>query len=136
MAYLIAIALAVLLFAGFLLLTRFERARGLRFFESLRNRVDEKTDKAVFVATHVDWSAFLSHFFRTLVARIAHDLAHASLIVVRVLERLLTRIVKYLRSARPQTPSIPEKPRFDMRASLSQFRLRRKRGTKTVEESV
>jgi len=136
MAYLIAIASALALFIGFLLLTRFERARGVRFLEGLRNTVDEKTDKALFVATHVDWSAFLSHFFRTLVARIAHDIAHASLIVVRVLERLLTRIVKYLRSTRPQTPSIPEKPRFDMRESLSQFRLVRKRKKETAPESL
>lgn len=127
MAYIIAIGIALILFGSFLALTRLETARGVRFFGSVRGKLDEKVGKAAFVVRHVDWSAFIAHLLRTLSARIAHDVAHTILIIVRVIERLLTRIVKYLRSRRQQVAHMADKPRFDMRASLRQFGLLKKK---------
>ena len=136
MAYIIAIAIALGLFFGFLLLTRLETSRGARFFGRARAKLDERVGKAAFVVSHVDWSAFTGHLVRTVTARIAHDVAHASLIIVRIVERLLTRMVKYLRSSRPHVAPVADKPRFDMQASLAQFKSKRPAKTQETEEIV
>jgi len=107
MTYLILIIVSIALFAGFLLLTRFEKKRGLRVAGMLRNKLDARTSRAVFIVSHVDWSAFVKHIVVTSAERIAHDIAHATLLIVRTLERLLTRAVKYLREKRG-APAITE----------------------------
>lgn len=122
MAYLIAIFASIALLAGFLALTRFEAVHGTRVLGSVRRRLDTRAERVGFVVSHVDWAAFTNHMVRTAAARIAHDLAHATLLVVRVLERMLTRFVKYLRSRRHQVATVTEKKKFDFRDSLKQFR--------------
>jgi len=107
MTYLILIAVSFLLLGGFLLLTAFERGRGLRVAGVWRNRLDAKTARMMFVVRHVDWGAFVRHLAVTAFERVAHDLAHATLVLVRALERLLTRMVKYLRERRGASP-LPE----------------------------
>ena len=122
MAFLIAIAISFLLLSGFLVLVRYETGHGTRYFASARARLDSRVEKAVFVARHVDWSAVVAHAVRSASARIVHDVAHAILIIVRILERLLTRIVRYLRASRQQAALTSDKKRFDMKASLAQLR--------------
>ncbi len=107
MTYLISILVSLALFVGFLLLTLFEKKRGLRVAGELRNKLDAKVSRALFVLSHVDWSAFLKHLVVTGTQRIAHDVAHATLLAVRTVERLLTRAVKYLRERRGAGP-LPE----------------------------
>jgi len=133
MAYLIAIAISFLLLGGFLALTRFETGRGVRFFGDARARFDMGVERASFIARHVDWSAVLAHVVRTAVARIVHDIAHASLITVRIIERLLTRVVKYLRTSRQQAAATSDRKKFDMRASLQQLRQTLKKAKEDAE---
>ena len=123
MAYAIAILLSVALFSGFIALTQFESARGIRVFGSVRNKLDRGTSRAAFVFQHVDWGAFANHLMRAGAARVAHDIAHATLVVVRVMERTLTRIVKYLRSRHQEEAAKPEeRKRFSMKNMVSQMR--------------
>ncbi len=100
MIYLILIAVSLLLFGGFLLLTAVEKKRGLRVAGKIRNHLDARTSRTLFIVSHVDWSAFIKHLVVSVTERAAHDIAHAVLSVVRTLERLLTRAVKSLRERR------------------------------------
>ncbi len=134
MAYLIAILVSFLLLGAFLALTRYETTHGVRFFGSARSRFDSEVEKAAFIVRHVDWSAALAHLVRTATARIVHDVAHTTLIVVRIIERLLTRVVKYLRTSRQQAAAVSDRKKFDMRASLAQLRQNFKKAREESEE--
>jgi len=102
MPYLISILIAGLFFFGFLLLTWYERKRGVRFFPGIRYRLDIKVARLTFLVEHVDWGAFTAHLARTTFHTLAHDLAHATLLFVRAVERFLTRAVGALRHRRDQ----------------------------------
>jgi len=134
MAYLFAILVSFLLLGGFLALTRYETAHGVRFLGGARSRFDAQVEKAAFVVRHVDWSAVLAHLVRTATARIVHDLAHATLIVVRIVERVLTRVVKYLRTRRQQAAVVSDRKKFDMRASFAQLRQSLRKATEESRE--
>lgn len=114
MLYIILIAVALILFGGFIALTAFERKRGLRVAGAYRNKLDAKVARATFIATHVDWGAFTRHLLGTVLERVLHDVAHFVLRIVRITERLLTRTVKALRERRgitaPLETSGEEKP--------------------------
>lgn len=103
MIYFILIGISLILFGGFLVLVSFERARGLRIAGVYRNKLDKKVARAVFVAQHVDWGAFTRHLLGTAIERLAHDIAHGTLRIVRTTERTLTRFVKHLRERRGMT---------------------------------
>lgn len=92
------IGLTILLLVGFFALTNWEARSGMRLFAAKRARLDEAVEKTTFVLQHVDLEAFLRSEIRRLVARLGHDAAHLSLQVVRAIERLLTRFVRYIRS--------------------------------------
>lgn len=100
MTYLILIAVSLMLLGGFLMLAAFERSRGLRIAGDFRNRLDKRIARLSFIARHVDWGAFVKHLAGTIFERVLHDVAHAVLRVVRITERLLTRMVKSLRERR------------------------------------
>jgi hypothetical protein len=101
MHYFISLAIGILLFVGFLAVVMYETRRGKRFFEPLRRRLDRQVRLGIFVLTYVDWKGFFRHLFQSLFARMAHDVAHMFLVVVRVVERQLTSVVRYLRDRRP-----------------------------------
>lgn len=122
MAYIIAILLSLTLLGAFLALTHYETTHGVRFFGTIRGRFDKKVARAAFIINHVDWPALISHMTKTVLARIAHDIAHTTLIIVRILERVLTRVVKSLRTRRESVDVVRDHKRFDLRASLAQFR--------------
>lgn len=120
MAYLIAILISIGLLVAFLLLTAFERARGVRLFAKARAKLDRRVGRGTFVIKHVDWNAFIRHLVQTAAARIVHDVAQVTLIAVRFVERLLTRTVRTLRESRHKTAPTP---RTDgLRATLVYFR--------------
>ncbi len=100
MLYFILIGISLILFGGFLVLTAFEQGRGLRVAGKLRNRLDAKVARLLFIIAHVDWPAFTRHLVGSTLARIAHDVTHATLVFVRSLERLLTQTVRQLRERR------------------------------------
>lgn len=109
MLYLILIAVSLILLGGFLMLTAFERGRGLRIAGAWRNRFDKQVARASFIMRHVDWGAFVKHLMETVTERVLHDVAHAVLRIVRRTERLLTRTVKSLRERRGlRTPESEE----------------------------
>ncbi len=99
MLLLILIGVACVVLGGFLLLTAYERSHA-RVFGIVRARLDRVVGRALFIARHVDWSAFSKHMVRTGIERALHDIAHGILRIVRFLERSLTRIVRLLRERR------------------------------------
>jgi hypothetical protein len=101
MFYLLLISIGLFSFLAFMALTLAEARTGVRILGRSRAQLDQQIERASFIVGHVNWSDFLSHLVQSIVARIAHDIAHWSLIVVRFIERQLTRIVRYLRDRRP-----------------------------------
>jgi hypothetical protein len=109
MLYLILIGISLILFGGFLMLASFERRRGMRIAGVWRNKLDAKVARMAFIASHVDWGAFVKHLVGTALERVLHDAAHVVLRVVRTIERLLTRAVKSLRERRGILPAEDER---------------------------
>lgn len=97
MSYLIAILGSLLLLSTFVLWTWFETTRGFRVLAGPRRKLDRKVAKASFIVTHIDWGAFFAHVGKTTAERIAHDLVHTTLLIVRATERILTRLIRNLR---------------------------------------
>ena len=106
MAYLIFIFVTLVLLGGFFALTWYETERGVRLAAPLRTRLDRSVEHIAFILTHVDLAAFLREEIRHFARRIGHDSVHLSLVVVRAVERLLTRLIRYLhmRQAVDTTP--------------------------------
>lgn len=97
MGYVIAIASSLLLLAGFLALTRYETAHGLRFFAAPREGLDVRIERIEFILAHVDLPAFLREETERIGKKAGHDIAHFVLQAVRAAERFLTRMVRHLR---------------------------------------
>lgn len=106
MFYLLFILVAILLLAGFLMLTAVEARRGVRLFAPLRAKLDENVAQASEELSRVDLAVFVLHLLRDATHRVLHDVAHLSLLLIRAIERELTHLVKHVRSSR--TPIAPE----------------------------
>ena len=103
----ILILVAALLFSGFILLTVREARQGSRMlFPDSRAALDAAASRFLLVVTHEDFGSYARHAVMTIVGRIAHDIAHGFLVAVRATERLLTRLVRYLRNRK--TPPFTE----------------------------
>ena len=100
MVPLIFILSTVILLVGFFVLSQHEVRRGTRVFALERNRLDEYTGRVTFILEHVNFGSFLREEINRLAHRVAHDVAHLSLVAVRATERFLTNIVRYLRARR------------------------------------
>ncbi len=98
MANLLFILTTYLLLVGFFVLSSYENRRGVRLFSGFRTRLDQDVRKIELILEHVDLGAFLLDELRRLIARLGHDIAHLSLLVVRAAERLLTRTVRHFRT--------------------------------------
>ena len=107
-AYIIAILVPLALLAGFLALVSIEERTGRRMFAGRRYQFDERIARIAFIIRHVDWGAFSADIARTSLERAAHDVAHATLLAVRALERFLTQVVRQLR-ARQDAPALPSR---------------------------
>ncbi|MDB4992307.1 MAG: hypothetical protein JWL75_552 [Parcubacteria group bacterium] len=106
-SYLIAIFIPLGILVGFLLLITVEGRRGARIIlPGRRYQFDLKAARALFILKHVDWGAFAHDLTRTGIERMAHDIAHSTLMAVRALERQLTQVVRTLR-ARREHPLFP-----------------------------
>lgn len=117
MAYLIFILATLALFVGFLILSDYEAQRGMRIFAHERTRLDERVEHIGFVLKHVDFGAFL----REEMHRAAHYIAHLSLQVVRAAERLLTNLVRYLRT-KHAIDTVPRENAREFVKTLSDFK--------------
>lgn len=98
MAHLVFILIALALLVGFFALTEYETRRGMRLFARERARLDRNVEHAELILQHVDLAAFLRDEVRRFAGRLGHDIAHLSLQAVRATERILTRLVRHLRS--------------------------------------
>ena len=117
--YSILISLGLLVgYVGFLAL---ESRRGARFFESRRTRLDQAVGQGMFVLTHVDFAGFVREEAMRFAHRLTHDMAHLSLTSIRILERLLTRLVRYLR-ARSTNAYTPQESARPFVRTLSEFK--------------
>lgn len=121
MAYLIFILITLALFAGFFALTKYEAERGMRFFAPSRARLDREVERVEFIVAHVDLGAFVYDEVRHFMSRVGHDIVHLSLIVVRAVERLLTRLVRYMRIRHAETAAPRESTRAFVK-ELSDFK--------------
>ena len=125
MAYLIFILVSFALLIGFFALTQYEERRGMRFFAARRERFDRQVARVEFILEHVDLAAFLREEMRRAVSLTSHAIANISLQTVRAVERLLTRLVRYLRT----THAVEVAPRESSRPfvkTLSDFKDRLK----------
>lgn len=100
MAYLAAILVSLALFFGFVGVTALERRRGVRFFGSMRERLDTRTVAVIQAARTFDPLDALIRGTRSLFGHVFHDLANVAWAIVRMLERALANIVRTLRTMR------------------------------------
>jgi len=121
MVYLLFILATIALLGGFFALTQYEARRGARLFAEKRARLDRNIERVAFIIEHVDLGAYLRDEVRHLVGRISHDIAHLSLLAVRAVERLLTRLVRYLRS-RHAVRTLPRENVREFVKTLSDFK--------------
>lgn len=133
MEHLLFILTTLALLVGFFALTIREERRGMRFFAPARARIDHDVERMEFILTHVDFKAFLIEEVRHLAARVGHDIAHISLLLVRSAERLLTRAVRYLRT-RHEVDATPRESARGYVKTLSDFKDRLK-ATRPVREA-
>jgi hypothetical protein len=123
MSYLIAIAASFALLAGFTLISYVETRTGVRLLGGSRRRLDKSVSRLTFVLAHIDWGAFISHIARVAAERIAHDVVHTTLIVVRATERTLTRLIRILRErVALRAPEGPPVEGSQLIATLVRFR--------------
>lgn len=121
MANLIFILVTLALLVGFFMLTGYEARRGVRFYAPLRARLDGTVARIEFIVTHVNFGEFIRDELRHLAGRIGHDVAHLSLLVVRAVERLLTRLVRHLRT-HPEVDTAPRETAREFVKTLSDFK--------------
>lgn len=93
----VALAIVVLLLVLFITLTLVERKSGTRAFAPLRARLDYVVSELATRVRRIYVSAFAYERMRVLAIHIAHGIAHQVLIVVRILERFLTNVVRRIR---------------------------------------
>jgi len=106
---------------GLFVLTGYEARNGVRLFGPQRRSLDAWVERVAFVLTHVDFKSFLQDLVRRLAQRVAHDVAHFSLLAVRATERFLTRIVRHLRTE--STASVqPKESTREFVKTLSDFK--------------
>lgn len=121
MASLIFILITFVLLGGFFVLTGYEARRSVRVFSAQRASLDHTVERIEFVLQHVDLGAFIRDEVRHLVVHLSHYIAHISLQAVRAAERLLTRLVRYLRS-RHADDTAPRENVREFVKTLSEFK--------------
>ncbi|HCR52348.1 TPA: hypothetical protein DIV48_01710 [Candidatus Kaiserbacteria bacterium] len=121
MAHLIFIVAALGLLAGFLALTAYEARRGTRLYAAQRARMDANIKRVEFILAHIDLAEFIRGELRHLASRVGHDIVHFSLLAVRSIERLLTRLVRRLR-ADPEVDAAPRETAREFVKTLSDFK--------------
>ena len=135
MIYLVLFVVALVLFFGFLGLTAYEGKRGSRLFAPARAALDAKAERVEDVLKHVDFSTFTWHLVKDVTSRIVHDVAHISLIVIRSIERFLTRLVRYLR-AKAHAPAPVEGKQSAFVETITYFKKTLRRSKKTPAENT
>jgi hypothetical protein len=134
MLHLIFILVSLSLFTGFLFVTKTEAKRGTRYFAQERGVLDAEVERWADMVAHIDVATFVRTGLRALIARLAHDIAHGSLIVVRFVEKMLTRAVRALRMHNATAViSTSAQPSSDFVATMKDFKQELRNGRKTEE---
>jgi vacuolar-type H+-ATPase subunit I/STV1 len=120
-ANVVFLLVSVGLLVSFFLLTRYESAKGVRVYAGKRERLDAFVGRLELIVEHVDLGVFLREELRHQVGRVGHDVAHISLVTVRAVERVLTRLVRRLR-AHPEVDTAPRETAREFVKVLSEFK--------------
>lgn len=121
MIHIIFILVALALLVGFFILTNYETQHGTRFYAPERARLDRTVERVEFILENVNIGAFLRDEVHHFVSRAGHDIVHFSLVVVRAIERVLTRLVRNMR-ARPEVDTAPRETAREFVKTLSDFK--------------
>lgn len=121
MLYLTLILTPLLLLVGFVALVRYEEQHAVRFFGSKRSEFDAAIERVQFIVRHVDLGAFAREEVRRISTIIGHAIVNLSLQAVRSVERLLTRLVRYLRT-RNEVIGQPHESTREFVRTLSDFK--------------
>ena len=122
MTSLILILAAITLAVGFGVTVSYEMRTGVRFFNRYRTQLDTRIDRATFILTHIDFATLVREEGKHLIARISHDSVHLVLQLVRATERLLTRMVRTLRTRREMRKEAPRSTSRAFVKTLSEFK--------------
>lgn len=121
MGYLLFLLGTLVALIAFFLLVEYETRRGVRVFAPQRAVLDGAVERAVFIWTHVDLVAFGREELRAVANRVSHAVAHFTLRAVRLLERILTRTVRQLRSTAVENEA-PRETAREFVKTLSEFK--------------
>ncbi len=100
MTLIVAILAVAILLGAFVTLTYFERAGGFRVLSPMRRFLDKRADTFLHVAREADIGALAWNGVRALIDAFVHEVVHVVLVIVRFLERSLTRIAREIRGRR------------------------------------
>lgn len=136
MTALILMVSTLALLVGFLLLTRYEMRRGVRVFARARARLDTRTADVGRRIESGEAADVLVQSVRQVGERLAHDVAHVTLIAVRFVERTLTQAVRTLRARRAENaPKGVETPASPFASSMKDFGQELRSGRDTSTET-
>ncbi len=121
MTNLIFIITTIALLIGFVVLADYEARRGVRLYASHRERLDRNVERIHFILAHINLGEFLGGEIRHLASRVGHDIVHFSLLLVRAVERLLTRLVRHMRT-HPEMDQAPRETAREFVKTLSDFK--------------
>jgi hypothetical protein len=121
MMYAILPLASLLLLGSFGALAVYESGRPARFFADRRTHLDGFVDRVTFIIQHVDFASYIRDEVKRLAKRVSHDIVHFTLQATRSVERLLTRVMKHLRSRDPMLSATRESARPFIE-SLSTFK--------------
>ncbi|MCI0597721.1 hypothetical protein L0Y34_01465 [Candidatus Parcubacteria bacterium] len=100
MALAIALLVVAVLLVWFLYLTAWEKKREVRVCSRARSALDRKVSYVVHKVQSGEAGTAFKREARALAEYLGHEITHVALAGVRVIERLLTRAMRYFRGRR------------------------------------
>ncbi len=121
MWYLIFTLITFVLLTGFFLLAGYEARSGVRYFADHRSRLDKHVERIEFILAHIDLGAFLRSEVRHFAGQVGHGIVHVSLVAVRSVEKLLTRVIRH-QHAKNEVDAVPVESTREFVKTLSEFK--------------
>lgn len=113
---------SLLLFVGFLFLTKYEARAGTRVLAPSRASLDERTEFLFTAFKHIDASALIMHGIRDVLKKVVHDIAHLLLATVEALQKFLRRTVVRLKEKTPLHRGNPRAFIEHMKSAKKEYR--------------
>jgi hypothetical protein len=134
MSYLLGTVITFAVVLLFVVVLIVERTRERKFFPTIRARFDARVERAIYIVEHIDWGAFFGHVLKLSLEKIAHDIVHGVLLMVRTVERSLTRAIRVLRERLAyRSDSSQASEGFELTKTIQRFRKNMKRDQKNKE---